>query len=63
MRRDDKTRIRLERQEYPNISRRNNLIGQKMTRWKLSSLLSTQTNQLYYTGNIERRKEVFKRKS
>lgn len=61
MRRDDKTRIHLERQEYPNISRRNNLIGQKMTRWKLS-LLSTQTNQLYYTDNIERRDEVFKRK-
>ena len=29
----------------PNISRRNNLAGQKMTRWK-SSLLSTQTNNL-----------------
>jgi hypothetical protein len=28
-----------------SISRRNNLVGQKMTPWKLSSLLSTQTNQ------------------
>jgi uncharacterized protein (DUF2344 family) len=28
-----------------NISRRNNLVGQKMTPWKLSSLLSTQRNQ------------------
>ena len=37
--------------QVPNISRRNNFVGQKMTRWKLSSLLSTQTNQLYYTGN------------
>jgi hypothetical protein len=34
----------------PNISRRNNLAGQKMTRWK-SSLLSTQTNQLNYSRN------------
>jgi hypothetical protein len=30
--------------QVPNISRRNNLVGQKMTPWKLSSLLSTQTN-------------------
>jgi transcription initiation factor TFIID subunit TAF12 len=35
----------------PNISRRNNLVGQKMTPWKLSSLLSTQTNQPNYSGN------------
>jgi hypothetical protein len=27
-----------------NISRRSNLVGQKMTPWKLSSLLSTQMN-------------------
>ena len=27
--------------QVPNISRRNNLIGQKMKQWKLSSLLST----------------------
>jgi hypothetical protein len=30
--------------QAPNISHRNNLVGQKMTPWKLSSLLSTQTN-------------------
>jgi hypothetical protein len=30
-----------QRQVSSNISRRNNLIGQKMTQWKLSSLLST----------------------
>jgi hypothetical protein len=31
--------------QVPNISRRNNLVGQKMTSWKLSSsLLSTQMN-------------------
>ena len=36
--------------QVPNISRRNNLVGQKMTRWK-SSLLSTQTNQPYISGN------------
>jgi hypothetical protein len=34
-----------------NISRRNNLVGQKMTPWKLSSLLATQTNQPNYSGN------------
>jgi hypothetical protein len=48
--------------QVPNISRRNNFVSQKMTRWKLSSLLSRQTNGLYYTGNIERRNDVFKRK-
>ena len=37
--------------QVPNISRRNNLVGQKMTPWKLSSLLSTQTNQSYYSDN------------
>jgi hypothetical protein len=37
--------------QVPNISRRNNLAGQKMTSWKLSSLLSTQTNQTNYSGN------------
>jgi hypothetical protein len=30
-----------QRQVSSNISHRNNLIGQKMTQWKLSSLLST----------------------
>jgi hypothetical protein len=30
--------------QVPNISRINSLVGQKMTPWKLSSLLSTQTN-------------------
>jgi hypothetical protein len=44
------------------ISHKDNLVGQKMTRRKLSSLLSTQTNQQYYSRNIERRNEVFKRK-
>jgi hypothetical protein len=34
-----------------SISRRNNIVGQKMTPWKLSSLLSTQTNQPHYSGN------------
>jgi tRNA U34 5-carboxymethylaminomethyl modifying enzyme MnmG/GidA len=33
-----------QRQVPNNISHRKNLIGQKMTPWKLSSLLSTQTN-------------------
>jgi hypothetical protein len=33
-----------QRQVPNNISRRNNLVGQKMTPWKLSSLLSTQMN-------------------
>jgi hypothetical protein len=30
--------------QVPNISRRNNLVGQKMTPWKSSLLLSMQTN-------------------
>src|SRR5215217_8845012 len=30
--------------QVPNISRRNILVGQKMTPWKSSTLLSTQTN-------------------
>src|SRR5215203_5280943 len=30
--------------QVPNISRTNNLVGQKMTPWKSSSLLSTQIN-------------------
>jgi hypothetical protein len=30
--------------QVPNISRRNNLVSQKMTPWKSSLLLSTQTN-------------------
>jgi hypothetical protein len=34
-----------------NISSRNNFVGQKMTPWKLSSLLSIQTNQSHYSGN------------
>jgi hypothetical protein len=29
--------------QVPNTSQRNNLVGQKMTPWKLSSLLSTRT--------------------
>jgi hypothetical protein len=33
-----------QRQVPNNISCRNNLVGQKMTPWKLSSLLSTQMN-------------------
>jgi hypothetical protein len=37
--------------QVPNISPRNNLVGQKMTPWKLSSLLSTQTNPLNYSRN------------
>ena len=32
------------RHQVPNISGRNDFVGQKMTQWKLSSLLSTQTN-------------------
>ena len=40
-----------QRQVSSNISRRNNLFGQKMSPWKLSSLLSTQTNQLNYNDN------------
>ena len=39
-----------QQHQVPNISCRNNFIGQKMTSWKLSSLLSTQTNQPNYTG-------------
>jgi hypothetical protein len=31
-------------QQVPNISSRNDFVGQKMTPWKLSSLLSSQTN-------------------
>jgi hypothetical protein len=34
-----------------NISSRNNLVGQKMTPWKLSSLLSTRTIQPYYSDD------------
>ncbi|HZC47653.1 MAG TPA: hypothetical protein VE244_01205 [Nitrososphaeraceae archaeon] len=30
--------------QVPNISRRNNLVNQKMTPWKSSLLLSTQAN-------------------
>jgi hypothetical protein len=37
--------------QVPNISHRINLVGQKMTSWKLSSLLSTQTNQLNNSDN------------
>jgi hypothetical protein len=37
--------------QVPNISCRNNFVSQNMTRWKLSSLLSTQTNQLNYSRN------------
>ena len=37
--------------QVPNISRRNNLVGQKMTSWKLSSLLSTQMNQPNYSDD------------
>ena len=38
--------------QVPNISHRNNLVGQKMTPWKLSSLLSSiQTNKLNYDDN------------
>jgi tRNA U34 5-carboxymethylaminomethyl modifying enzyme MnmG/GidA len=33
-----------QRQFSSNISRRNNFVGQKMTSWKFSSLLSTETN-------------------
>jgi hypothetical protein len=33
-----------QHRQVPNISRRNKLVGQKMTRWKSSFLLSTQTN-------------------
>ena len=34
-----------------NLSCRNNLVGQKMTSWKLSSLLPTHTTQPYYSDN------------
>jgi hypothetical protein len=37
--------------QVPNISCTNNLVGQKMTLWKLSSLLSSHTNQPYVSGN------------
>jgi transcription initiation factor TFIID subunit TAF12 len=30
--------------QIPSVSHTNNLVGHKMTSWKLSSLLSTQTN-------------------
>jgi hypothetical protein len=40
-----------QRQVSSNISRRNNFVRQKMTSWKLSSLLSTQTNQPHYSDN------------
>jgi hypothetical protein len=40
-----------QRQVPTNIFRRSNLVGQKMKSWKLSSLLSTQTNQPNYSGN------------
>ena len=36
--------------QVPNISR-NNLVSQKMTQWKLSSLLSTQKNQPNYSDD------------
>ena len=40
------TTVAVSHQHQPsnNLSRRNNLVGQKMTPWKLSSLLSTQMN-------------------
>ena len=39
------TNVTSHQHQVPNIIRRNNLVGQKMTPWKLSSsLLSTQTN-------------------
>jgi hypothetical protein len=37
--------------QVPNISCRNNLAGQKMTSWKLSTLLLTHTNRPYYSDN------------
>ena len=37
------TAIASHQRQVPNISRRNNFVGQKMTRWK-SSLLCTQIN-------------------
>jgi hypothetical protein len=37
--------------QVPNISRRNNLVGQKMSPWKLSSLLSSKANRLNYKDN------------
>jgi len=37
--------------QVPNTSHRNNFVGQKMTQWKLSSLLSNQTNQLNYSDS------------
>jgi hypothetical protein len=37
--------------QVSNISRRNNFVGHKMTRRKLSSLLPTLTNQPYYSDN------------
>jgi hypothetical protein len=40
-----------QRQVSSNISHRNNLVGQKMTPWKLSSLLSTRTIQPYYSDD------------
>jgi hypothetical protein len=40
-----------QRQVPSNIFRRDNLVSQKMTQWKLSSLLSTQTNQSHHSGN------------
>ena len=36
--------IPVAQDQVPNISRTNNLVSQKMTPWKLSSLLSTQMN-------------------
>jgi hypothetical protein len=36
--------IPVAQDQAPNISRTNNLVGQKMTPWKSSSLLSTQIN-------------------
>jgi hypothetical protein len=39
-----------QQHQVPNISRRNNYVSRNMTRWKLSSLLSTQTNQSHYNG-------------
>jgi hypothetical protein len=37
--------------QAPNISTRNNFVGQKMTPWKLSSLLSTQRNNLHHNAD------------
>jgi hypothetical protein len=36
------TTIASHQHQAPNLPRRNNLVGQKMTQWKLSSLQSTQ---------------------